>query len=92
MFMIIAYDIKDPRRLLKVAKIMEDYGVRVQLSIFEADLPDKTFRAMRARVEKVIDPEQDGVKYFPLCEECLKKMFFHGKNADGFQNIEVLIV
>jgi CRISPR-associated protein Cas2 len=25
---------------------------------------------MRARIENEIEPDEDGVKYFPLCEKC----------------------
>ncbi len=35
---IIVYDIANPRRLYKVAKILKDYGVRVQYSKFELEL------------------------------------------------------
>ncbi len=70
MNMIVAYDIADPQRLLKVAKIMEDYGVRVQKSIFEVSLKGPIFQEMKDRIERVIVPDEDGVKYFPVCEKC----------------------
>jgi len=68
--MIVAYDIADPKRLTRVAKIVSDYGVRVQKSIFEVTVTDRIFAEMKRRVEGVIVPEKDGVKYFPLCEKC----------------------
>lgn len=70
MDMIVAYDIADPRRLNRVAKIIKDYGVRVQKSIFEVKVEQKQFNKMKTRVEKVIENKEDGVKYFPLCEKC----------------------
>jgi CRISPR-associated protein, Cas2 family len=70
MNMIVAYDIADPKRLTRVAKIVSDYGVRVQKSIFEVTVTDRIFAEMKRRVEGVIVPEKDGVKYFPLCEKC----------------------
>ena len=70
MNMIVAYDIADPKRLTRVARIVSDYGVRVQKSIFEVMVGDRVFEEMKARIEKVIVPEEDGVKYFPLCEKC----------------------
>ena len=68
--MIVAYDIAEPRRLSKVAKLIQDYGVRVQKSIFEVDVDAGRFTEMKARVEEVIEASEDGVKYFPLCEKC----------------------
>jgi len=70
MNMIVAYDIAEPRRLSKVAKLIQDYGVRVQKSIFEVDVDAGRFTEMKARVEEVIEASEDGVKYFPLCEKC----------------------
>ncbi|MDI6727078.1 MAG: CRISPR-associated endonuclease Cas2 [Smithellaceae bacterium] len=70
MNMIVAYDIADPRRLARIAKIMKDYGSRVQKSIFELSVKGRVFEEMRRRVEETIVPEEDGVKYFPVCEKC----------------------
>ncbi|HQM85027.1 MAG TPA: CRISPR-associated endonuclease Cas2, partial [bacterium] len=39
---LILYDIRDPKRLLRVAKIMENYGYRVQKSVFEVICDDNT--------------------------------------------------
>jgi CRISPR-associated protein Cas2 len=68
--MIVAYDIADPKRLTRIAKIMLDYGTRVQKSIFEVTLTKPTFWEMKERVEKVLVAEEDGVKYFTLCQKC----------------------
>ncbi|MBU1055691.1 MAG: CRISPR-associated endonuclease Cas2 [Proteobacteria bacterium] len=70
MNMIVAYDIADEKRLARVAKIIKDYGIRVQKSIFELEIDSNTFAEMKSRVEKQIVPEEDGVKYFPVCEKC----------------------
>ena len=70
MNMIVAYDIAEPRRLNKVAKVVKDYGVRVQKSIFEVDVDGRRFTEMKTRVEEVIEASEDGVKYLPLCEKC----------------------
>lgn len=70
MNMIVAYDIADERRLAKVAKIVSDYGVRVQKSIFEVEFGRPAFEEMKERIEFVIVNAEDGVKYFPLCEKC----------------------
>jgi len=70
MNMIVAYDIASNDRITKVAKILKDYGVRVQKSIFEVTVTPFVFAEMESRIEKVIVPETDGVKYFPVCEKC----------------------
>ncbi len=92
MKMIAAYDIADPRRLAKIAKIMLDYGERVQKSIFEVSVTDAIFQEMKSRVEKEILFEEDGVKYFPLCERCAAtvEIIGCGKYIDPDAEYEIL--
>ncbi|MCA1985285.1 MAG: CRISPR-associated endonuclease Cas2 [Desulfovibrio sp.] len=82
MYYLIAYDIADARRLQRIAKIMEDYGRRVQRSIFEAELDGNQFARLQARVAGQVDPEADGVKYFPLCDWCLDHVTCLGVGDD----------
>jgi len=70
MNMLVIYDIAEPRRLNKIAKVIKDYGIRVQKSIFEVDVNSTAFEEMKFRIEKIIEMSEDGVKYFPLCEKC----------------------
>jgi len=82
MNMLIAYDIADERRLARVAKILADYGVRVQKSIFEASIDAQwVMKEMRERIEQVIEPEEDGVKYFPLCGKCAETIEIIGQGS-----------
>jgi CRISPR-associated protein Cas2 len=80
MNMLITYDIADTRRLQRVAKVMLDYGLRVQRSIFEADLSPVQFRELRIRTEAEMDRREDGVKYFPLCKQCDYLWYVVGEN------------
>lgn len=73
MKMLAVYDIAHPRRLARVAKILKDYGVRVQKSKFEIDPSPSGFRELQTRIMAVIDPAVDGVKYIPLCFKCMAK-------------------
>ncbi|MBN1626525.1 MAG: CRISPR-associated endonuclease Cas2 [Deltaproteobacteria bacterium] len=92
MEMIVAYDIAHPRRLNRVAKIMKDYGVRVQKSIFEAEVDSKRFAEMKRRVRDVILEEEDGVKYFPLCEKCAGTVEIIGQGVYVDPDKEYLVV
>ncbi|MBL0381884.1 MAG: CRISPR-associated endonuclease Cas2 [Desulfofustis sp. PB-SRB1] len=73
------YDIADPKRLNRVAKIMKDYGFRVQQSKFEIDVSEHGFAELRRRVGSVIIEEEDGVKYIPLCRRCRQRTEVIGK-------------
>ncbi|MBL0381350.1 MAG: CRISPR-associated endonuclease Cas2 [Desulfofustis sp. PB-SRB1] len=72
MKMLAVYDIAETKRLNRVAKILKDYGVRVQYSKFEIDpVRSSAFTVLQERINEVIDPEVDGVKFIPLCRRCL---------------------
>jgi CRISPR-associated protein Cas2 len=81
MDIIVAYDIAHPRRLNRVAKIMKDYGVRVQKSVFELDVDSRRFSEMRGRIESELEPSEDGVKYFPLCKSCREVFYAAGRDS-----------
>lgn len=67
---LIAYDIHHPARLQKMAKIVQDYGLRMQKSVFEAEMTPSELASMKKRMKAVIDPAQDGIKIFRLCQSC----------------------
>ena len=51
---LIIYDIRNPRRLQKIAKLMAGYATRVQKSVFELDNSIKNNRKMAGKKEKNI--------------------------------------
>jgi len=70
---LIIYDITDPKRLAKIAKVMENYGVRVQKSVFEVFSNDSTFRSLRTDVIEIMKNE-DSVIFFELCQRDWEKV------------------
>jgi len=86
------YDIADPKRLRKVAKTMEDYGERVQKSKFEMTLSDPQLAELQARLDEIIDHENDGIKYFPLCQKCRTKLEIIGQGCYCDPDFEYEIV
>ena len=78
MFVVIAYDIADPKRLNKVAKIMKGYGSRVQKSVFEVYVDRNAIKRMKVELESVIDFQKDTVRYYRLCKVCAGTVEYHG--------------
>ena len=66
MLTLVAYDICQPRRLAKVASVCEDFGVRVQYSIFECRLRPEEFERFWVRLLETIDPKEDRVVAYSL--------------------------
>lgn len=63
---LIAYDIRDPRRLRQVCKTMEEYGERLQYSVFVCDLSRGELIRCRAAVEERMNLHEDSVAIVDL--------------------------
>lgn len=71
MMVLVTYDVNTEtdggkRRLRKVAKQCEDYGQRVQNSVFECLVDPVQFAQLRKRLEAIIDIEKDSLRYYFL--------------------------
>ena len=86
-----SYDISDPKRLSRVAKAMKDHGERVLKSVFECNLDEKNFEEMKLRIDEIIDPIEDSVRYYTLCGKCIKEVDHSGK-GEPFQEDEDYMV
>ena len=71
MMVLITYDVSvttdsGKSRLRKVAKQCVNYGQRVQNSVFECLVDPTEFAELRHRLESIIDPETDSLRYYFL--------------------------
>lgn len=71
MMTLVSYDVStveaDGRtRLRKIAKICQNYGQRVQNSVFEIDVDYGTFLKVKDQLMKVIDPKKDSLRIYYL--------------------------
>lgn len=89
---LVLYDIREERRLVKIAKIMASYGQRVQKSVFEVYAPKAVVMDLKYRVEQVIDMEEDFILLFEVCERDWQKRQFFGKNLEKEENNENFVI
>jgi len=66
-FIVICFDVCDPRRLRRVSNELENFGTRVQKSIFECHLDERGFIELKNRLSDHIDEQEDHVRYYRLC-------------------------
>lgn len=71
MMVLITYDVNTAtpsgqKRLRKVAKHCENYGQRVQNSVFECLVEGAQLKVLKALLESVIDPECDSLRFYYL--------------------------
>lgn len=71
MLVLVTYDVNTTtpegrRRLRQVAKQCINYGQRVQNSVFECLVDQAQFLVLRKRLEEIVDPEKDSLRYYIL--------------------------
>lgn len=84
MLIILTYDVNialsnGEKRLRKVAKLCESYGVRVQKSVFELLVDNSQFILIKSRLEDIIDKENDSVRFYILGNKWERKVEILGK-------------
>jgi CRISPR-associated protein Cas2 len=71
MLVLVTYDVSlvhadGARRLRRVARACQDFGQRVQFSVFEIEVDPAQWTALKARLEGLIDPQHDSLRYYYL--------------------------
>lgn len=96
MLMLISYDVAmddgGQKRLRHIAKHCQDYGVRVQYSVFECDIMPDQWVVLKDKLLKVYDPDKDSLRFYHLGSKWRGKVEHHGakKSVDLFQDTLIL--
>jgi len=75
---LISYDVREPKRLRRVAKLLEGYGERVQLSVFRVRTTRETLEKLRWQLAELMEADDD-LLMIPLCERCASKVDEHSR-------------
>jgi CRISPR-associated protein Cas2 len=76
---LIAYDIASPRRLVRVHRLLREYAVPVQYSVFAARCSAAKLGSIRMDVAGLIKPREDDVRFYPVPEPA--SLFVFGRKA-----------
>lgn len=71
MMIVLTYDVdftkpNGAKRLRKVAKLCEQYGVRVQNSVFEIMMDSAQLAFFKSKLSEIIDQKTDSVRFYRL--------------------------
>ena len=71
MLVLVSYDVRTAeasgkRRLRRVAKACQDYGQRVQFSVFECIVDPAQWAVLKRRLVELIDEKQDSLRFYFL--------------------------
>lgn len=83
MLVLVTYDVctesdGGKKRLRKVAKICENYGIRVQNSVFECVMDAAKSCEVKAQLLKIINTEYDSIRFYYLGNKYKTKVEHYG--------------
>ena len=86
MLVLVTYDVATTtpggaRRLRRIARACQDFGQRVQLSVFEINVDPAQWTLLKARLEATIDPSSDSLRYYCLGAEWKRRVEHVGAKA-----------
>ncbi len=96
MMIIVSYDVdfsnsEGAKRLRRVSKICQRYGVRVQNSVFEALVDTVQLSELKTAIADVIDFDADTIRFYNLGSKWENKISTMG-NDKGFKQDGTLIL
>ena len=96
MYVLITYDVDTisetgQKRLRQVAKACQDYGQRVQNSVFECEVTEAQFTLLKSRIESVIDEKLDSIRFYFLRRNDQRRVSALGKVTSYDVNEAIII-
>lgn len=79
MLVLVTYDVNTlseggKKRLRQIARACEDWGQRVQFSVFEIEVDPAQWAKLRARLEQIINVQTDSLRYYFLGANWTRKI------------------
>ena len=86
MFVLISYDVEDDKVRVRMAKTLEGYGTRVQYSVFECNLSEREYEALKEQLAHLVaaaethdPPTAATVRCYRLCRACVGRIEILGE-------------
>lgn len=85
MYILITYDVQTEtragqQRLRRVARVCQDYGQRVQNSVFECILTEVQLVELKHKLQQIIDATNDSIRIYYLNKNINKRIVSIGRN------------
>jgi CRISPR-associated protein Cas2 len=96
MMVLVTYDIdynetSSAKRLRKIAKTCENYGQRVQKSVFEMDIDPAQFAKVKDTLLKIMDNEKDSIRFYLLGSNWKRRIEHYGHKPMYEQDSAIIL-
>lgn len=83
MHTVICFDVSDDRARYRVVRALLEHAARLQKSVFEAaKLEPATYLRLRSKLEGLVDPDTDRLRYYRLCAACAARVEHFGAGPE----------
>jgi CRISPR-associated endonuclease Cas2 len=88
---VVAYDIANDRRRAAIRKVLTEYGLPVQESVFVLALSASEWRDLKGRVLHLANRRQDDIRVWTLCRDCQQRSsVWSGVRREPAQPVEII--
>jgi len=96
MMVLVTYDVdynevSSTKRLRKIAKMCENYGQRVQKSVFEMDIDPAQFVKVKDALLKIMDEQKDSIRFYLLGSNWKRRIEHYGHKLAYEQNSAIIL-
>lgn len=96
MYILITYDVNiasenGNHRLRQISKICQNYGQRVQNSVFECIVTESQYLLLKNAIYNAMDKDNDNVRFYMLSSKWKKKIETLGKSSSIDYTDELII-
>lgn len=86
MLVLVTYDVKTEtaagrKRLRRIAQACQDFGQRVQYSVFECDVNPAQWTGLRSRLLAEFKGDEDSLRFYMLGANWKRRIEHHGSKA-----------
>lgn len=78
-YVVVAYDITDNGRRLRVARKLRNALDRVQRSVYEGEIDIAQVERLVTRVVPLLEEEEDTLRLYLLCAACRRRIRVYGQ-------------
>ncbi|MET4103450.1 CRISPR-associated protein Cas2 [Roseovarius sp. MBR-78] len=87
MLVLVTYDVKTEsaagrKRLRRIARACQDFGQRVQYSVFECDVNPAQWTGLRSRLLSEFKEDEDSLRFYMLGANWKRRVEHHGSKPD----------
>ncbi len=90
---LISYDISSDRRRYKVSKELENYGRRVQYSVFECRIGKQKMLELYAKLICLMQDEEEGsIRIYRICTNCEEQIHTIGTEPGNLAKEDLFVI